>query len=324
MRSEIPARVKSLRAVVVLGSLNTDFVLGVPHLPRPGETVAGGSLATHSGGKGANQAVAAAKLGAAVAMVGRVGDDSFGSGLRGSLADAGVDVGGVEADPAAASGAALILVDPQAENAIAIAPGANAQVGQADVDRALSLLSAGDLLVLQLEIPLAAVEHAARQAHERGARVLLNAAPAASLSDDLLRTVEVLIVNEDEAGSISGLAGEQAGRELRRRGAGAVITTRGSQGVVVEDERRIELRAHKVTAVDTTAAGDAFVGGLAAALAAGADLATAARLGSAVAAVAVTRPGAQSSLPDREELLRVTGLDWEAALAQAFTAAHSR
>nr|MDQ6899154.1 PfkB family carbohydrate kinase [Candidatus Dormibacteraeota bacterium] len=213
-----------------------------------------------------------------------------------------------------------ILVDPQAENAIAIAPGANAQIGLADVERALSLLSAGDLLVLQLEIPLAAVAQAARQAQGRGARVLLNAAPAAPLSDDLLRTVDVLIVNEDEAASISGLSGEQAGRELRRRGASAVITTRGSQGAVVEGERRMGLPAHRVTAVDTTAAGDAFVGGLAAALAAGANLATGARLGSAVAAAAVTRPGAQSSLPDRKELLRIIGLDWEAALAQAGTA----
>jgi len=323
LRTEIRAGVKIPKGVVVLGSLNTDFVLAVPHLPRPGETVAGGSLATHPGGKGANQAVAAAKLGAAVTMVGRVGDDSFGRGLRRSLMDAGVDVRRVEADPAAASGAALILVDPQADNAIAIAPGANAQVGQGDVERALSVLSAGDLLVLQLEIPLAAVEHAARQAQRGGARVLLNAAPAAPLSDDLLRTVDVLIVNEDEAASISGLAGEQAGRELRRRGASAVITTRGSQGVVVEGERRIGLPAHEVTAVDTTAAGDAFVGGLAAALAAGANLVTGARLGSAVAAAAVTRHGAQSSLPDREELLRITGLDWEAALAQAGTATHT-
>lgn len=308
-----------MKRIIVLGSVNTDFVLAVAHLPRPGETVAGGSLATHSGGKGANQAVAAARLGASVTMVGRVGGDAFGDRLSRNLAEAGVDAVGLGVDPAAASGAALILVDPQAENVIAIAPGANAQVGQAEVERALRHLGAADLLVLQLEVPLAAVEQAAREARARGASVLLNAAPATQLSDELLGTVDVLIVNEAEAALIAGVPAERAGRELRRRGAGSVIITLGDRGVVIDAERRSALPVQRVAAVDTTAAGDAFVGGLAAALAAGADLEAAARLGSAVAAAAVTRHGAQSSLPDREELRRITGVDWDAALAKSST-----
>lgn len=296
--------------IVVLGSLNADLVVSVPRLPRPAETVLGDRLRTYPGGKGANQAVAAARLGGSVCMVGRVGQDAFADLLLQSLAADGVDTAAVERDADEPTGVALIVVEQGGQNLIAVAPGANARVGAREVDRAADRLNSGSILLLELEVPVPTVEQAVVAAHQRGSRVILNAAPASSvLPETLLRQVDVLIVNEVEAatlfgcsvGSIEEAAG--AGRAALDRGSGAAIITLGAAGaVVVEPGGVTRIEPYRVVAIDATAAGDAFVGALALSLVRGADLVTAARLAAAAGAAAVTRPGAQSSLPTRADL----------------------
>jgi ribokinase len=296
--------------IVVLGSLNADLVVSVPRLPRPAETVLGDRLRTYPGGKGANQAVAAARLGGSVCMVGRVGQDAFADLLLRSLAADGVDTAAVERDPDEPTGVALIVVEQGGQNLIAVAPGANARVDAREVDRAADRLNSGSILLLELEVPVPTVEQAVVVARQRGSRVILNAAPASSvLPETLLRQVDVLIVNEVEAatlfgcsvGSIEEAAG--AGRAALDRGSGAAIVTLGAAGaVVVEPGGVTRIEPYRVVAIDATAAGDAFVGALALSLARGVDLVTAARLAAAAGAAAVTRPGAQSSLPTQADL----------------------
>ena len=291
--------------IVVLGSLNADLVVAVPRLPRPAETVLGDRLRTFPGGKGANQAVAAARLGGSVCMVGRVGQDAFGDLLLQSLAADGVDTAAVDRDPDEPTGVALILVEEGGQNLIAVAPGANARVGPREVERAADHLNSESVLLLELEVPLPVVDSAAVAAHQRGSRVILNAAPAtAVLPDGLLRHVDVLVVNEVEAATLFGSSVQSledaaaAGRSALEQGTGAAIVTLGAAGAVVVQPAGVSpIGAYPVVAVDTTAAGDAFVGALALSLLRGADLVAAARLGSAAGAAAVTRPGAQSSLP---------------------------
>src|ERR1700730_11457846 len=223
--------------IVVLGSLNLDLVVSVPHLPHPGETVLGDGLASYPGGKGANQAVAAARLGGQGAMIGRVGNDSFGAGLIENLDANHVDSSGVERDPAAPTGAALIYVEAGGQNMIAVAPGANATVGRGDAQRAVSRLGAGDVLVLQLEIPITVIEQAVLAARQAGAFVLLNAAPAQRLEPGLLTKLDSLVVNEREPnayvdhGDPSTMA---AG--LCRLGPKLVIVTLGPSGSLLCDE----------------------------------------------------------------------------------------
>jgi ribokinase len=293
--------------IVVLGSLNVDLVARVPALPGPGETVLGDRLLTYTGGKGANQAVAAARLGGRVAMVGRVGRDAGGDALLRQLAADGVDAAGVERDGEEPSGAALIMVGADAENLIAVAPGANGRVGPADVSRALAAAGPDGLLVLQLEIPLAAAEQAIRE----GRRVLLNAAPATPLPFDLLRELEALVANESEAAALLGrsLPGVEAARALRAAGSALAVVTMGAAGSALcdADGARV-VEPFPVRAVDTTAAGDAFVGALAVGLAAGRPAAEAVRFANAAGAAAATRPGAQESLPRLEDLHELFGL----------------
>jgi ribokinase len=291
--------------IVVVGSLNADLVVSVQHLPRPAETVLGDRLRTYPGGKGANQAVAAARLGGSVCMVGRVGQDAFGDLLVQSLATDGVDTAAVARDPDEPTGVALIMVEQSGENLIAVAPGANARVSGREVQRAADCLNSESVLLLELEIPVAAVESAAIAAHQRGSRVILNAAPATSgLPEGLLRQVDVLVVNEVEAATLFGGSVQSVedaavvGRAALEQGAGAAIVTLGAAGaVVVEPGGVSSIGAYPVVAVDATAAGDAFVGALALSLLCGADLVDAARVGAAAGAAAVTRAGAQSSLP---------------------------
>jgi ribokinase len=295
--------------LVVVGSTNVDMVVQCPHLPRPGETVLGGRFQRVPGGKGANQAVAAARLGAAVTFVGRVGADPLGAETEALLAAEGMDLSCVVRDPDEAHGVALILVDPQGENVIAVAAGANARVCPADVERAEPAIAACDGVLLQLEVPLPAVEAAANLARRHGKRVLLNPAPYQAVPDSLLRLVDVLTPNEteaemllgDAAGGLIGVAG--TAQELLRRGVGCVIVTLGKEGVLVLREgEEFRVPGRRVKAVDTTAAGDAFSGALAVRLAEGAALPEAARFAVAAAAVSVTRLGAQSSLPHRAEV----------------------
>jgi ribokinase len=285
--------------------LNADLVVAVPRLPRPAETVLGDRLRTFPGGKGANQAVAAARLGGSVCMVGRVGRDAFGDLLLQSLAADGVDTAAVERDPDEPTGVALIVVEEGGQNLIAVAPGANARVGAREVERAADRLNSDSVLLLELEVPLPVVESAAVAAHQRGSRVILNAAPAtAVLPDGLLRQVDVLVVNEIEAATLFGCCVQSlddaaaAGRAALERGTGAAIVTLGAAGAVVVHPGGVSpIGAYPVISVDATAAGDAFVGALALSLVRGADLVAAARLGAAAGAATVTRPGAQSSLP---------------------------
>jgi ribokinase len=296
--------------VVVLGSLNRDQVVRVPRLPAAGETVVGGDLQLFAGGKGANQALAAARLGAGVAMVGLVGEDDAGRALPEGLAAEGVDVSRVLRDATAPTGAALILVEDGGQNLIAVAPGANARVGEAEVARALGCLGRGDLLVLQLEVPTAAVRAAVAGASAAGARVLLNAAPAAELDAETLGGVEVLVVNEEEARALGGRPPEEGAALLREHGPAAVVVTLGARGALLRDpDGGLLVPGRPVPAVDATGAGDAFVGGLAAALAAGAGLRQAVSLAVAAGAAAVTAMGAQASLPRREDLRRLFGPD---------------
>jgi ribokinase len=303
--------------VVVLGSLNMDLVVALSRLPRTGETVIGDRLQRFPGGKGANQAVAAARLGAEVAMVGRVGKDSFGDELLANLTSDGVDIKGVARDPDEPTGAALILVEMGGENMIAVARGAGRLVGDADVARAAGSLKERDVLLLQLEIPLAAVAAAARAAKAAGARVILNAAPVASLEASLLSQLEVLVVNEIEAEPLLGRPAadpgqaEQAAYAALALGARSAVVTLGAAGAVLAQGKEIHrINPQRVQAVDATGAGDAFVGALAAALAAGAALVEAAELAGAAGAAAVTKPGAQASLPRLEDLRRLFGVEW--------------
>ena len=296
--------------VFVVGSLNADLVAGVARLPQPGETVlATGNLATLCGGKGANQALAAARLGAPTAMVGRVGDDAHGQRLREALLRDGVDCTGVRPTPDCASGVALIVVDDAGRNSIVVVPGANARLDAADVDRELSRIGAGCVVALQLEVPLETVARAAATARARGATVVLNPAPATALADELLATVDILVLNEGEASVLTGRpvdsvdAVGRAAARLRERGAGRVLVTLGARGVLAATAGAVHhLPARRVRAVDTTGAGDTFIGGLCTGLIEGLDLPAAIELGQAAAAIQVTRHGAQAAMPTRREV----------------------
>jgi ribokinase len=295
--------------IVVVGSSNADMVIKAPRIPSPGETVLGGDFSLIPGGKGANQAVAAARLGAHVTFVARVGRDPFGEQAVEGFQAEGIDTSYVVRDPEASHGVALILVDQHGENAIAVAPGANSRLLPADVDRAEPAFEACDLVLLQLEVPLPAVERAVELARRHGKTVLLNPAPSQALPDRLLSQVDLLTPNETEAemllgGGEAGLAGVAAtAEELLRRGVGRVVVTLGKEGIfVVGRDEQYHLPGRKVKVVDTTAAGDAFSGALAVWLAEGADFRTAARTAIAASALSVTRLGAQASLPTRAEV----------------------
>lgn len=297
--------------ILVIGSLNADLVVRAPRFPAPGETISGEDLAIIPGGKGANQAVAAARQGASVAMVGRVGNDSFGPTLLQNLQNNQIDTSHVQTDEAA-TGTATIIVDSSGQNSIVLSPGANGKVTPADVD-SVSFQNV-DMLLLQLEIPLETVIYAANVARKNGLRVILNPAPARRLPDSLLGDVDILVPNENELGLLSGqpvsdvASAGSAARTLLAKGVQTVIVTLGSNGaLLVTNENVQHIPAFKVEVVDTTAAGDAFIGGLAAALLKGKALEEAVRYGNASGALAATKFGAQPSLPARddvEQLLR--------------------
>ena len=290
--------------VAVVGSLNLDLVVRVARLPGPGETVTGDDVFRNPGGKGANQAVAAARLGRRVAMVGRVGDDDAGRELLGSLEADAVDTSQVRVAAGVPSGIALITVSEDGENQIVVSPGANARLTPDDVGQAGAALRAAAVTLLQLEVPLAAVAAAARAA---GGMVVLNPAPVRDLPEGLLAEVDVLVPNRVELAQLAGGAEPgtvaEATRLAGRLPARAVVVTLGADGcLVVEGGDATHVPAVGVRAVDTTAAGDAFCGGLADALAGGATLEDAARRAVRVAAAACLRPGAQASLPTPGEL----------------------
>ncbi len=295
--------------VVVVGSSNTDMVVKAPRIPSPGETILGGRFIMAAGGKGANQAVAAARLGARVTMVGRVGDDGFGRTLWEGVAREGIDAMHILNDPGAVTGLAMVALDPSGQNQIIVAPGANMRLLPADVEAATSAMDNTNILVCQLETPLETVTRAIELAHARQIAVLLNPAPAQSLSPELLRQVDYLVPNESESAVLTGIevndvpSAKEAASRLLAQGVGTVIITLGPQGAVLATpEERWHIPAYEVTVVDTTGAGDAFVGGFAVARAEGMTLEESARFASAAGALAATRLGAQSSLPRRSEV----------------------
>ena len=281
-----------------------DLVTRAPRLPRGGETLIGESFSTIPGGKGANQAVAAARLGAQVAMVGCVGNDAYGQQLRGALLAEGIDCQAVSVVEGA-SGVALIVVDDNSQNAIVIVAGANGELTPSVLDSFDAVLQGADVIVCQLEVPDATVGHALKRGRELGKIVILNPAPAShALPSDWYAYVDYLIPNESEAMVLSGLAvdsletAEVAATQLIAAGAGKVIVTLGGQGLMFANGTSFEhFPAPRVKAVDTTAAGDTFVGGFAAALANGKDEVEAIRFGQVAAALSVTRAGAQPSIP---------------------------
>jgi ribokinase len=300
---------RSRVAVVVFGSINMDLVVRTPRLPTPGETLTGHTFFTAPGGKGANQAVACARLGVPTRMVGRVGDDLFGEQLRASLRSFGVQDDGVLTTPGP-SGVALIAVDDTAENTIVIVPGANGAVSIADIPRLEAVLDGARILLVQLEVPIETVVAAARAAHTRGVTVILDPAPALPLPDELYALADIITPNEHEAATLTGIAVRDdqgaiaAARALIARGARRVAIKLGARGALTADAEGEQFWSpFTVTPVDTVAAGDAFNGGLAVALSEGRSFNEAIRWGLAAGALSVTRHGAQPSMPERNEVL---------------------
>jgi len=295
--------------IIVLGSSNTDMIIKLDRIPRPGETILGGAFVTAAGGKGANQAVGAARAGGQVTFIARVGQDMFGDQAVAGFATEGINVDHVSRDKSNPSGVALIFVGKDGENSIAVAGGANAKLSPTDVKKAKAAFAGASVLVMQLETPLKSVVAAADLAAKAGVRVILNPAPAQSLPDNLLKCVSILTPNETEAELLTGIAvtdtasAAVAAAKLRARGVQTVIITLGSLGAFVATEDGGKLvPGFKVKAVDTTAAGDTFNGALAVALGEGKPLKQAVRFANAAAAISVTRLGAQASAPTRREI----------------------
>jgi ribokinase len=297
-----------LKPIIVFGSINMDLVTRTPRLPIAGETLQGYEFFTAPGGKGANQAVAAARLGISTQIVGRLGDDDFGRQLLAGLQAADVQTDGILVDESASSGVAVIAVDDAGENNIIIVAGANGCVNQQDVERLSDLLPGAAALLLQFEIPLPAVLAAAQAARQAGVLVILDPAPAKeNIPPELYPLIDIITPNEIEASQLVGFpvegqeAAAKASAELRQRGVGTVIVKLGAQGVFcAAGAETFFVPAFSVRAVDTVAAGDAFNGALAAALADGRSLRDAVVWGAAAGAISATKAGAQPSLPDRK------------------------
>jgi len=301
-----------VRDICVVGGINMDLVVPVPHIPRPGETVHGGAVSRFPGGKGANQAVAASRLGASVALVGQVGADAFGAELLDTLTAAGVATSAVRCISGGVTGVALISVASDGQNAIVVAPGANMAWGAAAVADVEGAVTGCRVLVLNLEVPAAVIAAAIRGARRGNARVILNPAPYRSGDEACFGDVDLLVPNEVEAAFYAGADPDavtdwdEVGRRLREFGPRAVIITLGGAGsALVESTGAARVPGFAVPVVDTTAAGDAFVGGLAAALLRTLPLHDAVRFANACGAMAVTRAGAQPSLPRRDEVERL-------------------
>jgi len=299
----------SSTGILVVGSVNMDMVVKTSAFPRPGETVFGSSFGMFPGGKGANQAVSAAKLGGRVTFVGKMGNDVFCQTLLESMKRDGVRLHHVLRDPVESTGTALITVDRRGENEIVVASGSNMKLSVQDIRKKDALLRSAGVLLLQLEIPLATVEYAAHRAHQGGAVVILNPAPARKLPATLLRVVDYLTPNENELATLTGQPTgklkeiKAAARRLLQKGVKNVVVTLGSRGaLLVTPETEKLYPALIVTAVDTTAAGDAFNGALAFSLAAGNGLDHAMHYANAVAAFSVGKMGAQGSMPTKKEM----------------------
>ena len=297
------------KPIVVVGSSNTDMIIKTEHIPRPGETILGGEFSIAPGGKGANQAVGAARAGGQVVFIARVGEDMFGDQAVNGFRRDGIVTDAVIRDSTRPSGVALIFVDQKGENSIAVASGANANLSPDDIRRHQDRIIGAEILIMQLETPLPTVRTAAEIASTHGVRVILNPAPAQPLGDELLRHISILTPNETEAEQLTGIpvedetSAEKAAQALRDKGPAIVLITLGARGVfVVSPEFQGTIPSFPVKPVDTTAAGDIFNGALAVALAEKKPLPEAVRFANAAAALSVTKLGAQTSAPRREEI----------------------
>lgn len=293
----------------MIGSSNVDMVVRTSHLPAPGETILGGEFFMNQGGKGANQAVAIKRLGGNLIFMAKLGNDVLGRQSVGYFKKEGIDTRYIALDEDSASGVALIGVDDHAENSIVVASGANMLLNEQDVDKMLEEMCEGDILLMQLEIPLQTVEYAARKAFGKGVKVVLNPAPARSLPKELFRHLYMVTPNRIEAEMLTGIKiandadVEKVAEEICAMGVKNVIITLGSKGCLIREEGvSYRIDAFKVEPVDTTAAGDTFNGALCVGLSEGMDLKQAAVMASKASSIAVTRMGAQSSIPYREEL----------------------
>lgn len=298
-----------MKKIIVIGSSNIDMMVKTPHLPAPGETILGGEFFMNQGGKGANQAVAVKRLGGNLIFVAKLGNDILGQQSVDYFKKEGIDTKYITLDENSASGVALISVDDHAENSIVVASGANMLLNEQDVDKVVEEMCEGDILLMQLEIPIQTVEYAARKAFEKGVKVVLNPAPARSLPKELLRYLFMITPNRIEAEMLTGIKivndadAERVAKGISAMGVQNIIVTLGSKGCLVrEGDTSYCVDAFKVEPVDTTAAGDTFNGALCVGLAEGMNLRQSAVMASKASSVAVTRMGAQSSIPHRKEL----------------------
>ena len=297
--------------IVIIGSSNTDMVIKVPRLPKTGETILGGDFYTAAGGRGANQAVAAARAGGDVTFVARVGNDMFGERAIKSFQEEGIKTDHIVRDSELPSGVAEILVDEDGHSMVAVASGANMNLSVYDIINVKQAIMKADIILMQLEVPLKTLEYAAKLAGDANKRFILNPAPAHQLSINLLKKISVLTPNEREAEILTGIrvededSAEDAGRILLSKGVSKVIITLGSLGAMVLDSSGSELVAgFKINPVDTTAAGDIFNGALAVAIAESKNIFEAVKFANAAAALSIAKKGAQSSAPKREEILK--------------------
>ena len=298
------------KKIVVVGSSNMDMVVKTDHIPVPGETVLSGSFFMNPGGKGANQAVAVARLGGEVLFISKMGNDVFGKQFSQLFSDEGIDTRYILSDEDLPSGVALITVDKAGENSIVVASGANANLQSTDMDGALTQIAGAGILLVQLEIPMDTVEYVVKYASRKGVKVIVNPAPANVLSPELLECIHILTPNKTEAAMISGIdvtdmeSAKKAAQFICLKGAKNVVVTMGSLGAVIcKSGECSAVQARQVETVDTTAAGDVFNGALAVAVSEGKDLDDAVDFACEAAAISVTRLGAQSSIPYRTELV---------------------
>lgn len=293
--------------VVVIGSTNIDMVMNLQSLPKPGETIGNGTFQIHHGGKGANQAVGAARAGAEVTFISSLGKDDFADGLIAGFEKDGIKTEHISVMDGVSTGTALIMVDEQAENCIGVAPEANGKLAPKHINQAKAVIQAADYVLLQLEVPKETVEYAIHFTARMNKKVILNPAPAIKLSEDIYKQLNILVLNESEAqflGKASLKNEKQIASFFLKKGVKNVILTLGSRGAFIANEEIVKhIPAFKVKAVDTTAAGDVFCGALAAALTSESTLEEAAIFASAASAISVTRVGAQPSAPRKKEIL---------------------
>ncbi len=297
------------KKIVVVGSCNTDMVVKSDRLPVPGETVLGGAFMMNPGGKGANQAVAIARMGGNVTFISKTGNDLFGRQSVEMYGDENIVTDYIFSDQHLPSGVALIMVDRNGENCIVVASGANGSLSPKDIEKARNVIESADILLMQLEVPMDTVEYAAKLAHEKGIKVVLNPAPAAFLSNELLKCLYAIIPNKTEAEMLSGIkvsdleTAKQAADIIAAKGVDKVVITLGSKGALIKDGDVYSfIPADKVEAVDTTAAGDTFCGAFCVGISEGLSIEDAVRMATKAAGITVTREGAQAAIPYRKEL----------------------